>query len=168
MLDDNTRNNQSQQQPFKRQNVARDYTTEPGHYKKDCLKLKNKNHGNQAGNVKAHGKAYVLGGSEINTNSNVITELGSFDVIIGMDWLSLYHAVIVCDENIVCVPFGNETLIIHGDESNHRRESRLNIISCIKTLKYMLKGCHVFLTQIIEKKAEDKSKEKRLDDVPVV
>ncbi|GJW16951.1 putative reverse transcriptase domain-containing protein, partial [Tanacetum coccineum] len=40
-------------------------------------------------------------------------ELGSFDVIIGMDWLSLYHAVIVCDEKIVHVPFGNKTLIIH-------------------------------------------------------
>ncbi|GJY33837.1 putative reverse transcriptase domain-containing protein [Tanacetum coccineum] len=28
-------------------------------------------------------------------------EMGSFDVIIGMDWLSKYHAVIVCDEKIV-------------------------------------------------------------------
>ncbi|GJR35653.1 putative reverse transcriptase domain-containing protein [Tanacetum coccineum] len=28
-------------------------------------------------------------------------ELGSFDVIISMDWLSRYHAVIVCDEKIV-------------------------------------------------------------------
>ncbi|GJU33986.1 putative reverse transcriptase domain-containing protein [Tanacetum coccineum] len=27
-------------------------------------------------------------------------ELGSFDTIIGMDWLSKYHAVIVCDEKI--------------------------------------------------------------------
>ncbi|GJY97751.1 putative reverse transcriptase domain-containing protein [Tanacetum coccineum] len=39
-------------------------------------------------------------------------ELGSFDVIIGMEWLSKYHVVIVCDEKIVRVPFGNETLII--------------------------------------------------------
>ncbi|GJS18256.1 hypothetical protein Tco_0412728 [Tanacetum coccineum] len=29
-------------------------------------------------------------------------ELGSFDVIIGMDWLAKNHAVIVCDEKIVC------------------------------------------------------------------
>ncbi|GKG28699.1 putative reverse transcriptase domain-containing protein, partial [Tanacetum coccineum] len=32
-------------------------------------------------------------------------ELSSFDVIIGMDWLSKYHAVIVCDEKIVRIPF---------------------------------------------------------------
>ncbi|GJW76211.1 putative reverse transcriptase domain-containing protein [Tanacetum coccineum] len=86
-----------------------------GHYKKDCPKLKNKNRRNQAGNSEARGKAYILGGDEPNTNSNVVTELGSFDVIIDMDWLSKYHAVIVCDEKIVRVPFGNETLIIRGD-----------------------------------------------------
>ncbi|GJX19441.1 putative reverse transcriptase domain-containing protein [Tanacetum coccineum] len=28
-------------------------------------------------------------------------EMGSFDVIIGMDWLSKYHAIIVCDEKII-------------------------------------------------------------------
>ncbi|GKC70437.1 hypothetical protein Tco_1116320 [Tanacetum coccineum] len=32
-------------------------------------------------------------------------ELGSFDVIIGMDWLRRYHAVIVCDEKLVQVPY---------------------------------------------------------------
>ncbi|GJZ73955.1 putative reverse transcriptase domain-containing protein, partial [Tanacetum coccineum] len=42
-------------------------------------------------------------------------ELGSFDVIIVMDWLSKYHAVIDCAEKIVRIPWGNETLIVHGD-----------------------------------------------------
>ncbi|GJT90716.1 hypothetical protein Tco_1079561 [Tanacetum coccineum] len=41
-------------------------------------------------------------------------ELGSFDVIIGMDWLVKYHAVIVCAEKIVRIPFGDEILIVHG------------------------------------------------------
>nr|GEU34256.1 reverse transcriptase domain-containing protein [Tanacetum cinerariifolium] len=39
-------------------------------------------------------------------------ELGSFNVIIAMDWLAKYHAVIVCDEKIVRIPYGNETLIV--------------------------------------------------------
>nr|GFB95772.1 putative reverse transcriptase domain-containing protein [Tanacetum cinerariifolium] len=46
-------------------------------------------------------------------------ELGSLDVIVGMDWLKTYHAVIVCDEKIVRVPFKNETLIIRCDGSNN-------------------------------------------------
>nr|GEZ34591.1 reverse transcriptase domain-containing protein [Tanacetum cinerariifolium] len=41
-------------------------------------------------------------------------ELGSFDVIIGMDWLAKYHALIVCDEKVVCIPYGDEVLIIRG------------------------------------------------------
>ncbi|GJW29566.1 putative reverse transcriptase domain-containing protein [Tanacetum coccineum] len=48
-------------------------------------------------------------------------ELGSFDVVIGMDWLSKYHAVIVCDEKIVHIPYGNEILTIRGDGRSEGR-----------------------------------------------
>ncbi|GKB58164.1 reverse transcriptase domain-containing protein, partial [Tanacetum coccineum] len=44
-----------------------------GHYKSECLKLKNQNHGNQTGNNEAHGRSYTLGGGEVNLNSNVVT-----------------------------------------------------------------------------------------------
>ncbi|GJU75831.1 putative reverse transcriptase domain-containing protein [Tanacetum coccineum] len=82
-------------------------------------------------------------------------EIGSFDVIIGMDWLSKYHAVIFCDEKIIRIPFGDEILIVHGDGSNNEHGYRLNIISCTKTQKYLLKGCHVLLAHVTAKKAED-------------
>nr|GEW16685.1 putative reverse transcriptase domain-containing protein [Tanacetum cinerariifolium] len=45
-------------------------------------------------------------------------ELGSFDVIVGMDWLAKYHAVIVCGEKIVRIPYGDEVLIIEGEGRN--------------------------------------------------
>ncbi|GKD15575.1 putative reverse transcriptase domain-containing protein [Tanacetum coccineum] len=95
-------------------------------------------------------------------------ELGSFDVIIGMDWLSKYHVVIICDEKIVRIPYDDEILAIQGDRSDVGGNSRLNIISCTKTRKYIQKGCHVFLLQIMERKTEKKTKDKRLEDVPVV
>ncbi|GJS56149.1 putative reverse transcriptase domain-containing protein [Tanacetum coccineum] len=41
--------------------------------------------------------------------------LGSFDVIIGMDWLTKYHAVIVCDEKIVRIPYGSEDFVVYCD-----------------------------------------------------
>ncbi|GJS94313.1 putative reverse transcriptase domain-containing protein [Tanacetum coccineum] len=72
-------------------------------------------------------------------------ELGSLDVIISMDWLAKYQAIIVCAEKIVRIPWGNEMLIVRGDESYRGNETRLSIISCTKTQKYMLKGCHLFL-----------------------
>ncbi|GJU36314.1 putative reverse transcriptase domain-containing protein [Tanacetum coccineum] len=95
-------------------------------------------------------------------------ELGSFDVIIGMDWLVKYHAVIFYEKKIVRIPCGNKFLIIQGERRNGRSESRLNIISCTKTYKYMQKGCHVFLAHITKKNSKKKSKEKRLEDVPIV
>ncbi|GKE12914.1 putative reverse transcriptase domain-containing protein, partial [Tanacetum coccineum] len=98
----------------------------------------------------------------------MLVELGSFDVIIGADWLARYHAVIICDQKLVHVPYGNETLVIRGDRSSQGNETRLNIISCTKTHKYLLRGCHVFLAHVTTKEVEDKSKKKRLEDVPVV
>nr|GEY60660.1 putative reverse transcriptase domain-containing protein [Tanacetum cinerariifolium] len=95
-------------------------------------------------------------------------EMGSFDVIIGMDWLVKYQAVIVCDKKLVHVPFGDEILIFHGDGSNNGHQSRLNIISCTITQRYLLKGCPIFLAHVTTKEAEDKSKERRLKDVPIV
>ncbi|GJU80174.1 reverse transcriptase domain-containing protein [Tanacetum coccineum] len=51
-------------------------------------------------------------------------KLGSFDVVIGMDWLSKYHAKILCDEKVIHIPINGETLIIRGDRS----KTRLNLI----------------------------------------
>ncbi|GJS85056.1 putative reverse transcriptase domain-containing protein [Tanacetum coccineum] len=153
-----------------------------GHYKRECPKLKNKNQENQVGSGNAVARAYVMGTAGTNPNFNVVTGtfllnnryalillipsarlflggfmsiafsslidiipttldhgydveladdkiiwIGSFDVIIGLDWLSKYHDVIVCDEKIV-----------------------------------------LFLAHMTTKKDKDKSKEKRLEDVPIV
>nr|GFC05029.1 hypothetical protein [Tanacetum cinerariifolium] len=177
----------------------------PGHFRKDCPKLRNQNHGNQTRNKTGNktggnevtAKAYAIGGGGTNLDSNVVTgtfllnncyasmlfdsradrsfvsttfsalldvapstldtsyavelvdgrisetnivlrcftlgllghlfdidlmpvELGSFDVIIGMDWLAKYHELIVCDEKVVRIPYGNEVLIIRGDDCDGR------------------------------------------------
>ncbi|GJU52638.1 putative reverse transcriptase domain-containing protein, partial [Tanacetum coccineum] len=95
-------------------------------------------------------------------------ELGSFDIIIGMDWLAKYHTLIICDEKVVRIPYGDEVLIIRGDDYDGESKTRLNIISCTKTQKYIQKGCQVYLAQVTSNKTEDKSKEKQLEDVPIV
>ncbi|GJV62927.1 putative reverse transcriptase domain-containing protein [Tanacetum coccineum] len=87
-------------------------------------------------------------------------KLGSFDVVIGMDWLSKYHARIICDEKVVHIPIDGETLIIRGDRS----KTRLSLISCIKTERYISRGYQVFVAQVMEKKSD----EKRLENIPVV
>ncbi|GJU78932.1 putative reverse transcriptase domain-containing protein [Tanacetum coccineum] len=90
----------------------------------------------------------------------MVIELGSFDIIIGMDWLSRYDAAILCGEKKVRIPLEGKTLVIEGDRNN----SRLKIVSCIKARKYIEKGCELFLAQV----TGQESKEKRLEDVPVI
>ncbi|GJW23593.1 putative reverse transcriptase domain-containing protein [Tanacetum coccineum] len=168
-----------------------------GHFKRDCPKLKNKDGGNgsaqgwvslidiaqtslensydvELADGKIVGVDTIMWGCTLNFLNHPFNidlmpvELGSFDVIIGMDWLRRCHAVIVCDEKLVRIPYGNETLIFRGNKSNNGRESWLAIISCLKTQEYMAKGCQTFLAQISAKKEKDKSEGKQLKDVPIV
>ncbi|GJX92581.1 putative reverse transcriptase domain-containing protein [Tanacetum coccineum] len=81
-----------------------------------------------------------------------------------MDWLAKYRAIIVCAEKIVRIPWRNKTLTIHGDGSNQGNVTRLNIISCTKTQKYMEKGFPIFLAHVTAKEVEDKSEKKRLEN----
>ncbi|GKE62289.1 putative reverse transcriptase domain-containing protein, partial [Tanacetum coccineum] len=57
-------------------------------------------------------------------------KLGSFDVVIGMDWLSKYHARIICDEKVIHILINGETLIIRVMEKKSD-EKRLEDIPLV-------------------------------------
>nr|GEY94801.1 reverse transcriptase domain-containing protein [Tanacetum cinerariifolium] len=57
----------------------------------------------------------------------------SFDVVIGMDWLSKYHAKIICDEKVVHIPIEDETLIIRAQVMEKKSdEKRLENIPVVR------------------------------------
>ncbi|GJZ22189.1 putative reverse transcriptase domain-containing protein [Tanacetum coccineum] len=108
----------------------------------------------------------VLKGCTLNLVNHVFKidlmpiELGTFDVIIGMDCLVKHDVVIVYGEKVVRKLYGNKMLIVESDKG----VSRLKIISCIKAHKYVERGCYLFLAHV----TENKSKEKQLEDVPAI
>ncbi|GKA94667.1 putative reverse transcriptase domain-containing protein, partial [Tanacetum coccineum] len=60
-------------------------------------------------------------------------DLGSFDVIIGMDWLAKNHAMIVCDEKIVRIPYSNEILIVMvKEDKDESKEMRLEDVTTVQ------------------------------------
>ncbi|GJR45928.1 reverse transcriptase domain-containing protein [Tanacetum coccineum] len=63
-------------------------------------------------------------------------ELGSFDVIIGMDWMAEHRTEVVCYEKYIRVPYRNEMLIIQGERSRIKSKSRLEVISSIRTQRF--------------------------------
>ncbi|GJX75248.1 putative reverse transcriptase domain-containing protein [Tanacetum coccineum] len=157
-----------------------------GHYRSDCPKLKDQNHGNKAGNKngvgEARGKAYVLGGGEANPDSNVVK--GTF-------LLNNHYASMIfdsgADRSFVSTTFSTllditpDTLNVSYvveladmkkkkkfkvDRDGKGEKLKLSITSCTRTQKYIKRGCLIFLAQVTKKEIEDKSEEKRLEDMP--
>nr|GEW01553.1 putative reverse transcriptase domain-containing protein [Tanacetum cinerariifolium] len=163
-----------QQQPHKKQNVARAYTAGPGEkkvYTGDlplCTKC-NYHHTGQCAPkcVKFKRYGHTTTDYQVNTNNNKKSKKLEHAMNVN-GLLTKYHGVIICDEKIVRVPFGREMLIFQGNGDNQMEDSRLNIISCTKAQEYLSKGCDVFLAHITTKKAKDKLEGKRLEDVSIV
>ncbi|GJV98608.1 putative nucleotidyltransferase, ribonuclease H, partial [Tanacetum coccineum] len=60
-------------------------------------------------------------------------KLDSFNVVIGMDWLSKYHARIICDEKVIHIPINGETLIIRAQVMEKKSdEKRLEYIPVVR------------------------------------
>ncbi|GJR63883.1 putative reverse transcriptase domain-containing protein [Tanacetum coccineum] len=82
-----------------------------------------------------------LGGSLFSINLIPLGH-GSFDVIVGMDWLSQHKAVIVCHDKVVEIPVENGKILrVHGEravgitkalKSAKEEEPKLNDISVVR------------------------------------
>ncbi|GKB20736.1 putative reverse transcriptase domain-containing protein [Tanacetum coccineum] len=81
-------------------------------------------------NGKLIGADTIIRGCTLNFLNNPFNidlmpiELESFDIIVGIDWLSKYHAVIVRDKKLIRIPFDDETLTIQGDKGYHQLRAR--------------------------------------------
>ncbi|GKE13897.1 putative reverse transcriptase domain-containing protein [Tanacetum coccineum] len=148
-----------------------------GYFKRECPKLKNNNRGNQGGNGNALAKVYAVGRAGTNPDSNVV---------IGTFLLNNRYASILFDTGAVrsfmSTTFSSQiditptTLDHYYDvELADERIISFDVIICMDWLakyqaviKYMLKGCPIFLAHVTTKETEDKSEKKRLEDVPIV
>nr|GEV32174.1 hypothetical protein [Tanacetum cinerariifolium] len=83
----------------------------------------------------------ILKGCTLNLVNHVfkidlmLIELGTFNVIIGIDWLVKHDAVIVCGERVVCIPYVNKMLIVKSE----RGVSQMKVISCIEARYHQLR-----------------------------
>ncbi|KAI3754402.1 hypothetical protein L1987_54185 [Smallanthus sonchifolius] len=87
--------------------------------------------------------------------------LGSFDIIIGMDWLSNHHAEVICFKKCIRIPLpSGETLRVFGEKPC----KGLKLMSCTTAQKYLRKKYVAFLAHIVRKDV----KEKNIQDIPII
>ncbi|GJW00242.1 putative ribonuclease H-like domain-containing protein [Tanacetum coccineum] len=125
-----------------------------GHFARECSALRNQ--GNRNGDAP---RRVIL----VETHANALVVQ---DGIRGYDWSFQAEEGIT---NFALEIYGeDEVLIVQGDRGGKGEKSKLSIISCTKTQKYIKISCLIFLAQVTKKEIEDKSEEKRLEDVPTV
>ncbi|KAJ9544591.1 LOW QUALITY PROTEIN: hypothetical protein OSB04_024298 [Centaurea solstitialis] len=88
-------------------------------------------------------------------------KIGSFDIIIGMDWMSNHRATICCAKKIVMVALPEGVVLeVHGEKP--KRD--IKIVSYMKMRSHLRKECVAFMAHVVDKEA----KEKQIQDIPVV
>ncbi|KAK1421863.1 hypothetical protein QVD17_24549 [Tagetes erecta] len=87
-------------------------------------------------------------------------KLGSFDVIIGMDWLAKNRDEIIYYDKCIRIPIpSGDTLNVFGEKPS----KGLKLMSCIEARKCLNKKCMAFLAHVIDTKV----KGKELQDIPI-
>ena len=83
---------------------------------------------------------------------NVLT-LGSYDVLIGMDWVEIHQVVLNCfQKTFTCLNYKGERITVKGIP----RKVSVRKISVLQMKKVVRKGCKVFVVHIINTKHMDK------------
>ncbi|GJQ97208.1 putative reverse transcriptase domain-containing protein [Tanacetum coccineum] len=127
-----------------------------GHYKNKCPNNGSQGGGNQIrGNQQnpQNNQRQNQGKPKGNNKSSTSTQGGG--IAPGRVY-SLCAEAAVKDNNVV-----------NGERSGVKNESRLEVLSSIRTQKYIDQGCQVFLIQMT-KEEETEIPERRIEDVPVV
>nr|XP_043611685.1 uncharacterized protein LOC122583331 [Erigeron canadensis] len=88
----------------------------------------------------ARGRVFALNAVEAANDPNVVTdlvpfEMGSSDVIVGMDWLSLVDATIVCRAKILKIPLsGGDVLEIQGERPESHKQNLMSTTTGVTRL----------------------------------
>ena len=84
-----------------------------------------------------------------------------FDIILGMDWLHKYQAMVdCCSKTVVLRSVDGTETVVHGIRSS----ALTNVISAIQASRLMRKGCEAYLAVILDSKRG----QVELEDIPVV
>src|SRR5277367_1436910 len=92
-----------------------------------------------------------------------VLPLGSYDLLIGMDWLEKHKVILNCyDKTFSCIDEKGNKVIVKGIA----RKIKVREISALQMKRAVSKGCKVFAVHILNNNEETKGTE--LENIPVI
>ena len=94
-----------------------------------------------------------------------VSPLGSYDVLIGMDWLEKHQVILNCfQKTFTSLNDKGEMIKVKGIPKN----IYVKQISTLQMKNPVRKGCKVFVVHIINNKHMDKEDKLKFDDIPIL
>ncbi|XP_070010081.1 uncharacterized protein [Nicotiana sylvestris] len=107
-----------------------------------------------------HSCTIVIRGLETSVDL-LLLDMVDFDIILGMDWLSLYHAILDCHARTMTLALSGLPLLEWRGTPGH---STSRVISYMKARRMVEKGCLAYLAYVHDSSAEVPS----MGSMPVV
>ncbi|XP_075486346.1 uncharacterized protein LOC142525949 [Primulina tabacum] len=137
---------------------------ELGHMAEKCPLTSDKGrvHGRIFEMTKEGANSYFLMGTRLLFADLIVIPMVAFDVILGMDWLSAYRAVIECaGKRVKFLADDHESEVFVGLGSS----LSISFIFCLQATKLLYKGCIGFLALVLDVRKESNM---QLHDIDVV
>ncbi|XP_077247234.1 uncharacterized protein LOC143886951 [Tasmannia lanceolata] len=91
----------------------------------------------------------------------ILLELSDFDVILGMDWLSIHNALVDCYKKEVNFEISGEDKFCFEGSGAH---STPIVLSAMKACRLLRQGCEAFLASVVQIDDNDM----KIENIPVV
>ena len=106
----------------------------------------------------------IMSGFKPQMELNVLP-LGSYDVLIGMDWLENHRVVLNCfGKTFTCLNEEGNTVLVKGIP----RKTYVRQISALQMKRAARKGCKVFDVYLMNDENSSKQHKLKLEDIPVL
>ena len=94
-----------------------------------------------------------------------VLPLGSYDLLIGMDWLEQHKVVLNCyDKTFTCLNSNEQLVRVKGIP----RETVIRQIYALQLKRAIRKGCKAYAVTIIDEEGKTETDKLKIEDIPIL
>ena len=94
-----------------------------------------------------------------------VLPLGSYDLLIGMDWLQHHREILNCyDKTFTCLNSDEQPVIVKGIP----RKTMVRQISALQLKRAIRKGCKAYAIKITDEESKIETDKLKMEDIPIL